>query len=484
MICLEIEHNIRYNDEFLKLILLDLASGGPQMSLTVNFGFALSKKLAGHGIANEMLKPALDRTAKALEGIRGERAAGKLPYLDLPEDAKAKVACKEMAEQFVGYENFLLSGIGGSALGPLAIFNALGHPLHNLLSNAKRKGAPRFFALDNVDPVLADALLSYCKPDKTVYNIISKSGSTAETAAATLLIFQLLQKKLGADWKKNVVCTTDPTSGDLRKLCTDEKLRTLPLHSGVGGRFSVLTPVGLFPSYCLGFDVDAMLAGAAEMRERCLDSDVHRNPAAQMAALLYLFDSTQHKKMHVMMAYANGLYGMADWFRQIWAESLGKELDNEGRVVNNGPTPLKALGTTDQHSQVQLYIEGPHDKVFLFLECKKFGKRLKLPEMYNNVSSLNYLGGQTMNKLLAAEFTATREALAQRGRPSMTITFPEIDAHAVGEFFMLWEMVTSISGSLYRINPYDQPGVELGKQLTYGLMGRAGFEDKAKGIKV
>lgn len=454
------------------------------MSLSLNFSYAHSKKLAGHGISNEMLKPTIERTSKALEHLRREREAGKLPYLDLPNDTKTRDACKAMAAKFEGFENFFLSGIGGSALGPNAIFNALAHPLHNLLSPAKRKGRPRFFVLDNVDPVQTDALLSACKPEKTVYNIISKSGATAETAAASLLIIDQLKKRVGSDWKKNIVCTTDPQSGDLRKLCNDEGLQTLPLHPGVGGRFSVLTPVGLFPSYVLGFDVEAMLAGAAEMRERCLDSDVQKNPAAQMAALLYLFDSTQHKKMHVMMAYANGLYGLADWFRQIWAESLGKETDNEGRVVNVGPTPLKALGATDQHSQVQLYIEGPYDKVFLFLECKKFGKRLRLPELYTNVSSLGYLGGQTMNKLIAAEFAATREALAQRGRPSITLTFPEIDAHAVGEFFMLWEIVTSLSGSLYRINPYDQPGVELGKVLTYGLMGRAGFEDKAKGIKV
>jgi glucose-6-phosphate isomerase len=454
------------------------------MSLALNFTYAGSKKLGGHGIPNEMLKPALERASKALEHVRSERKSGKLPYLDLPEDRKTDQACREMAEKFEGFENFLLAGIGGSSLGPLAIFNALGHPLHNLLSNSKRKNRPRFFTLDNVDPVQADALFSFCKPEKTVYNIISKSGATAETAGASLIIFDALKKKLGSDWKKNLVCTTDPETGDLRKLCNTEKLQTLPLHPGVGGRFSVLTPVGLFPSYCLGFDVAAMLAGAAEMREKCLDADVSKNPAANLAALLYLFDSTQHKRMHVMMAYANGLFGMADWFRQLWAESLGKELDLEGKPVYVGPTPLKALGATDQHSQVQLYIEGPHDKVFLFLEVKKFAKRVKFPSLYGNVSSLDYLGGQTMNKLIAAEFTATREALAQRNRPSVTITFPEVDAHAVGEFFMLWEMTTSIAGALYRINPYDQPGVELGKVLTYGLMGRAGFEDKAKGIKV
>ncbi|MBK6766604.1 MAG: glucose-6-phosphate isomerase [bacterium] len=332
------------------------------MSLSLNFSYAHSKKLAGHGIANEMLRPTVERTVKALDMIRNDRAAGKLPYLDLPEDRKANEQSKEMAAKFQDYENFLLAGIGGSSLGPLAIFSALANPLHNLLSTAKRKGAPRFFTLDNVDPVQADALFSFCKPEKTVYNVISKSGATAETAAATLLIFDQAKKRMGDEWKRNVVCTTDPTNGDLRKLCTEEGLQTLPLHSGVGGRFSVLTPVGLFPSYCLGFDVEAILAGAAEMRERCLDADVQKNPAAQLAALLYLFDSTQHKKMHVMMAYANGLYGMADWYRQLWAESLGKEADYDGRIVNVGPTPLKALGATDQHSQVQLYIEGPYDK--------------------------------------------------------------------------------------------------------------------------
>lgn len=455
------------------------------MSLNIQVSYALSKKLAGHGISNEMLKPALERTTKAVEHVRSERAAGKLPYLDLPEDGKTKAACRELAEKFSGYENFLLAGIGGSSLGPLAIFQALGHPLHNLLSGAKRKGAPRFFALDNIDPVQADALFSFCKPEKTVYNVISKSGATAETAAATLLIFEQLQKKLGGDWKKNVVCTTDPTTGDLRKLCNAEGLQTLPLHSGVGGRFSVLTPVGLFPSYCLGYDVDAMLAGAAEMRERCFDTDPHRNPATQLAALLYLLDTTQHKKMHVMMAYANGLYGLADWFRQLWAESLGKELDVEGRVVNVGPTPLKAMGATDQHSQVQLYREGPNDKVFIFLENEKFARDVTIPKskvkgLGPTPDATSYLLGQSLGKLINAEKQATERALVASGRPCMTIRFPKVSEETVGQFIMLWEAATSIAGGLLNIDPYDQPAVQLGKDYTYALMGKRGYEKIAR----
>jgi glucose-6-phosphate isomerase len=445
------------------------------MPIRLNTVHSFTSKAGPHGIEPSQFDALKPRLLDALKAMQRKHEAGDLQFLDLPYDGEALTVCRQAAESFVGAENFLLAGIGGSALGPRAIFDALAHPLHNLLDVQGRKGTPRFFVLDNVDPDLARAQLDFCDPRETVYNIISKSGSTAETAAATLLIFDRLKKSLGARWKERVVCTTDPLSGDLRKLCNDEGIPTLDLPTAVGGRFSVLTAVGLFPAFCLGFDVEAMLMGAGEMEDRCLSEDLDRNPAAQMATLLYLFDTAKHKPMHVMMAYANAMYSLADWFRQIWAESLGKEKDENGKTVNVGPTPIKALGTTDQHSQVQLYIEGPHDKVFIFLHAENFRGQIELPALYPQVSSLNYLGGQTMNKLMASEFTATREALARRQRPSMTVDFPKLDAHALGEFFMLMEVVTAMCGELYHINAFDQPGVELGKVLTYGLMGRKGF---------
>ena len=453
------------------------------MSLSLNTTNAFSDKVGAHGITAEQMDALAPRMREAIVSLWDRYDDGKLEFLDLPYDAGAYLTSQQAAESFRGAGNFVLAGIGGSALGPAAIFGALAHPLHNLLSYEERGGRSRFFVLDNVDPDTAWSLLDFCDPRDTVYNIISKSGATAETAAATLLIFDRLKKALGSGWKDHVLCTTDPESGDLRKLCTEEKLPTLDLPGGVGGRFSVLTPVGLFPSFMLGFDVLQMLDGAADMAERCMSDNFEENPAAQMAALLYLFDTAQHKPMHVMMGYANSLYLLCDWFRQLWAESLGKAKDPDGNTVNVGPTPIKALGTTDQHSQVQLYIEGPHDKVFIFLEVERFRTELQLPALYPDVSSLNYLGNQTMNKLMAAEFAATREALARQQRPSMTITFPRLDARSVGEFFMLLEVVTTLAGSLYHINPFDQPGVELGKVLTYGLMGRKGFEGKAEGME-
>ncbi|MBU1983512.1 glucose-6-phosphate isomerase, partial [bacterium] len=452
------------------------------MTLSFNFTHSFSDKADEHGLGPQDLDYLKPRVLDALREMRARRAAGKLEFLDLPYDAGAYTTCVQAAASFAGVENLVIAGIGGSALGPAAIFSALCHPLHNLLDAKARGGAPRFFVVDNVDPDHAMACFDFCDPRETVFNIISKSGATAETAAATLIVFDRLKKKLGAKWRDHMVCTTDPTSGDLRKLCEKEKLPTLDLPTGVGGRFSVLTPVGLFPAFLLGVDGEAMLVGAGEMAEQCLSDDFARNPAAKLAAMLYLFDTSYGKPIHVMMAYANSLYTMADWFRQLWAESLGKAVTLDGKTVNTGPIPVKALGTTDQHSQVQLYIEGPFDKVFLFLEVKEFEHTLKLPALYRNVSSLGYLGGQTMNKLMAAEFAATREALARNHRPSLTITFPRVDARAIGEFFMLFEIVTALCGHLYHINPFDQPGVELGKQLTYGLMGRKGFEEKAKGI--
>jgi glucose-6-phosphate isomerase len=452
------------------------------MSLSIDFTNTADEKVGKHGLTDAALNGVSSRLSSALSWMKAERAAGKMVFLDLPEQKQMVESCRFMATRFKGAENFLLAGIGGSALGPLAMVYALGNPRHNIATSLHRKDAPRFFVLDNVDPDTTHELLHLCDSGDTVFNIVSKSGSTAETAAATLLILEKVKNELGANWKDRVVVTTDPESGDLRQLCKDQKLLTLDLHSGVGGRFSALTPVGLFPSFCMGFDVDELLAGAAHMRERCLSGSWSDNPAARLAATLYLLDTMQRKNIHVMMAYANSLYFMADWFRQLWAESLGKATDLSGKTVNVGPTPVKALGTTDQHSQVQLYIEGPHDKVFLFLENKKFRNEVKLPSLFENYSSLGYLAGQSMNKLMAAEFAATREALAQQGRPSLTISFPEVNAHAVGEFFMLLEIATAISGHLYNINPFDQPGVELGKVLTYSLMGRKGYEGKAPGI--
>jgi len=207
------------------------------------------------------------------------------------------------------------------------------------------------------------------------------------------------------------------------------------------------------------------------------------NPAYLYALYQYLLDRERDMHISVMMPYSSGLYGLADWFRQLWAESLGKKHDLDGRVVHVGPTPVKALGVTDQHSQVQLYVEGPFDKVFTILAVEGFSNELRIKNTFEGMPSLAYLGGRTMNELMEAERLGTVYALTANGRPNMTIRFPKVTPHTVGQFMYTLMVATVFSGGLYGIDPLDQPGVEAGKIAAFALMGRPGYEEKAGEIR-
>ena len=285
-------------------------------------------------------------------------------------------------------------------------------------------------------------------------------------------------KALGPRWKNNLVVTTDPEDGILRQIVREEGLLSLEVPSGVGGRFSVLTPVGLFPLAMAGVDVKGLLAGAAAMRQRTLEENPWRNPAR-------LYALTQHllyqKGCHisVMMPYSDSLYLLADWFRQLWAESLGKRLNSRNEVVETGPTPVKALGATDQHSQIQLYAEGPRDKVVTFIRVEEFRAALPVPKGYPRIKDLAYLSGHDFGELLNAEQRATAMALARNGRPNCSFILPRIDAQVIGQMIFLLETATAYAGGLFGVNPMDQPGVEEGKRYAYGLMGKQGFANRA-----
>jgi glucose-6-phosphate isomerase len=346
------------------------------------------------------------------------------------------------------------------------------------------------FVVDNVDPVNFGAVLELCgKSDggleRTLFNVISKSGETAETAAQFMVVRSLLTKALGDRHRDNVVAITDPEKGTMRKICDDAGYATLPVPEGVGGRFSVLSPVGLFSAAMCGIDIESLLDGAATIDEPCSRRELNRNPAAMLATLLVELGHRKGKTNHVMMAYSNGLYLLADWFRQLWAESLGKTVDSVGGPANMGFTPIKALGTTDQHSQVQLYREGPNDKVIGFIEVERFHEQnqtamskghVPIPKGLG-VDALTYLEGKTMSQLISAEKRATEYALVESWRPNYTIRMARIDANHVGQFIMLWQIATAYAGQLLGVNTYDQPAVETGKQATFGLMGRAGYEE-------
>ena len=438
---------------------------------------------AEHGVTEAELKALAPLAAKYAREIAKERKAGKLEFMSLPtRTAVADQVSRAAGELRDRFENCVVLGIGGSALGCKALFTALAHPFHNLL-HRNRRGAPRLFVLDNVDPGQFAIFLETFDPTTTVFNVISKSGNTVETAAQYLIVRDMLMERLGASYHNHVVVTTDPEKGPLRAIATMQKYRTFDVPPGVGGRFSVLTPVGLWAAAMVNIDIHALLAGAAAMDARMQTDDLRRNPALLNAALHYLLDTKKGKHISVMMPYSSALWDVADWYRQLWAESLGKKYSLDGRVVHTGQTPVKALGTTDQHSQVQLYVEGPADKVFTFLAVKEFQKTLEIPKGMKQVEGIGYLAGGTMNELMEAERLGTEIALTEAGRPNCTITLPRVSAHALGQLLYMLEVQTAFAGKFYRINPFDQPGVEAGKAAAFALLGRSGYEEQRRKIE-
>jgi len=436
-----------------------------------------------HSINNEQFNDLAERTAPLITQLKQERDAGKTPYRELPYNTGLAAQVKQLANELkANCENLVVLGIGGSALGNIALQTALNTYMHNI--DEKQRLGPRLFVFDNVDPDQLSSFLKWIedKLDKTVFNVISKSGRTAETAAQFLIVRKLLLDKFGPDGlKEHVVATTDPKEGTLRKIADESKLKCLEVPEGVGGRFSVLSAVGLFSAAMCGIDIDSLLEGARDMDKRVSETDFYKNPAALNAAIQYHYYN-HGKRMSVIMPYSYALKDLADWFRQLWAESLGKAKDLSGSEVHIGPTPVKALGTTDQHSQVQLYREGPNDKLFTFLHVSNFENRLEIGPNPESAPELDYLAAKDLGELFNSEKQATEYALLQDKRPCLTILFDRVNAYTVGQFIYLYEVTTSFAGALFNINTYDQPAVELGKEATFALMGCKGFEQLAEKI--
>jgi len=436
-----------------------------------------------HGIAEREITQAAPRVEELAEEVAEERGRGKLPFAELPYQKQSLREVQEAANALrPKFDNLVVCGIGGSALGMIALQTALRHPYHNLLPEESR-GAPRVFVTDNIDPAQVSDLMGVLAPERTLVTVITKSGATAETMAQYLIFRDWLEAALGADHKDHVVCITDARNGALRRLADRERYRSFVVPDGVGGRFSVLSPVGLFPAAVAGINVRQLLAGAAAMDARCATTDVWDNPAYMSALLHYLADTRKGKPMAVMMPYAHALKDVADWFRQLWAESLGKRAALDGSVVHCGPTPVRALGVTDQHSQIQLYVEGPFDKTVTFLAVEEFRATVPIPAGMEEKKGVGYLCGHTLNELLAAEMRGTRVALTEAQRPNMTITMHAATPHTLGQLLYMLEMQTVMAGKLYGINAFDQPGVEAGKEAAFALLGRQGYEARREQIE-
>lgn len=436
----------------------------------------------GRMLTEEMVESFAPRLESARKAVFQAAGTGMMGWLDLPNQDPGPILA--FAEENAGrYDSMLVIGIGGSALGITALKTALLPFFYNESSAAERTWHPRLYVLDNVDPDETSDLLDRLDLERTLVNVISKSGTTGESMAGYLVVRERLEAVLGpSKVNARLVFTTDPESGALRRLGETLGVRTFDLPPDVGGRFSVLTPVGLLPAAMTGMDVNGLLAGARDMANWLSATEGWDNPACVYAGVHYLHHTEFGRSISVMMPYAAGLRDVADWYRQLWAESLGKEVDRQGRTVHVGPLPVKGLGVTDQHSQLQLYAEGPDDKLFTFVGVRQFARNVTIPEPGSEAAALAYLGGHSLAELMWAEQRSTAWALAQKGRPSLTITLPRVDAFSVGALMYLLEMATAIAGELYDIDAFNQPGVELSKQATYALMGREGYEELASRI--
>lgn len=435
---------------------------------------------SGQGLTPADLDSHRSPARAALERFLARVDRGEFGFPALPFDKKPLAQVERYVRARRGrYRAVLLLGIGGSALGAFALDAAANGPR----PFRRKRVAAELVVLDNVDPLILGRALEQLDPGKTLVLVITKSGSTAETMSQFLIVYDWLRKKVGGRRAaKQVAAVTDPKKGDLLDIARSEGFELFAVPPNVGGRFSVLTPVGLLPAALVGVDLRRLLAGAGAVVAACRKPDLDSNPALASALHQYLLDTRYGKNIQPLYCYSNALYPLAFWYRQLWTESLGKQTDRQKREVCVGQTCVAALGVTDQHSQSQLYMEGPRNKAITFWEVDTDPYQVRIPRLFPRHSSTGYLGGRTLNELFRAEKLATELAFVEAGRPNCTFVFPRADEHSIGQMMMLAEFQTAYAGEFYDVNAFDQPGVELGKNLTYALLGRSGFDAERQRI--
>lgn len=449
-------------------------------SIKFDYNNMMAKALGDEqGITDKELDAVKEKAKSAHAFFKANRNTGMMGWTDLMYNQNEVVADINRTAKYIrrSCEYFVVLGIGGSALGPMAVFQALCHLRHNELPKRWRNG-PKFYVEDNVDPERISALFDVIDLDKTIFNVITKSGSTSETMSQYLIVMDILKEKYGKDAKDHIIATTDSEKGNLVKLARREGLKTFVIPDGVGGRFSEICPVGLLPAAVLGINIKQILKGCEYMDKKCRKADFKSNPALVAAALQYI-SIQKGKNISVMMPYADSLKLMADWYCQLWGESLGKAVNNKGEIVHVGQTPVKALGVTDQHSQVQLYTEGPFDKVVTFIGVEDYREVVDIPGGCEDIPAVDFLSGHSLNELIRAEMYATEYALTKNHRANNMITLPEVTAHTIGQLMYFFMLETAYIGAMFDINTFNQPGVEAGKNATYALLGRDGYEELA-----
>ena len=439
-------------------------------SISIDTRNMYTSQVGAEGIAPEEFNAIRHRLAELHAELAAKSAGGlsaEFACLNLASEMQPEIpAIMEMAATIGRYRNVILIGIGGSSLGAKAIRHAL-KPEHESPDGSK------LYFVENVDPYHMEYMLSLLAPEQTALVCVSKSGGTIETVVQYQILREWLARHLGADQaKRQQWLITDPQHGWLRDLANRQGIPHLPVPPNVGGRYSVLSAVGLLPLAVIGVDIEALLRGAADMSSLCASGQAEENPALEMAALHYLLDVKKDKRISVMMPYVNRLRLFVDWYCQLWAESLGKWNVTDPTRPPAGTLPVRAMGAVDQHSQLQMYLESRHDKMFTFIDLLHWDHDMAIPLDPDDLDAFPYLVDKTLVDVISAEFRATRQVITDTGHPNMTLHLPELNAYTLGQLVELYQRTTVYAGMLYGINPLDQPSVEKGKKLAIQYLQR------------
>ncbi len=430
------------------------------MSYSHDVKLCLEPFLGEGGLEQEIFDEQLQSCRQSLVRLKEDKESGRLPFLSVPEERDDLVVCQAVASSYrANCSDVIVLGTGGSSLG--------GRTLYGLATSAfgPTNGAPHLHFIDNIDPHSFEILLKKLDISKTGLIVVSKSGSTAETVAQFMALLPAFQKAYGPEkLAERITVITEPRPNPLRKLARDLGLECLNQDPLIGGRFCILTIVGLLPAMIAGLDVAALRNGAAKVIEQAFGTeDMSEVPAAVGASIATGLLRQRGIRQTIIMPYEDRLADLGLWYNQLWAESLGKE--------GKGTTPIRALGTVDQHSQLQLYLDGPQDKMFTVIYHDAKGQGLPVDSVLpQGEDSLSYLRGRTLGDLLTVSAEATTQTLAKNGRPVRKFILENIDEETLGALTMHFMLETVITADLLGVNPYDQPAVEQGKMLARRML--------------
>ena len=423
----------------------------PHLDLQIDISGSLEEGLGSdRGVSPETLADGLRQADEIVKGIWDLRRLGQVPFLDLPYQEATLEQILSLADQRRGaYQDVVVCGFGGSALGSAMLVEGIQRSTRNLGDPHH----PRLHILDTLDPATIDAVWDLIDPSQTLFIFNSQSGKTIETLIQFELFYHRLKTILGsAGLRDHMFVMTRKGQSPLGSRAESEKIPVMAVPQGVGGRFSVLTAAHLFPAALCDVDILSLIQGAKRMDERVGPGSAS-NPAAQLAALLFLWAERRRHRSVVIWPYVDRLSSFGSWISQLMAESLGKKFSLKEKEVRAGLTPILASGVATQHSELQLYLDGPLDKVFLFVTSSpSVGEPLQ--------SSLPLVSGQSVGAWLMASELATEQTMAQQGIPSLKIELPEVTEYCLGQLIFMSEVLVAILGGLMEINPYDQPGVE------------------------